>query len=91
MWKPHELDRVLNPALQLGLASATNTQAEGHVLKHRQVGKQGIALKNEPNVAAIGRTLVDPLSIKIDPSFTRGLETGNAAQRRCLAAPARTE
>ena len=71
--------------LQLGIADAAQAQAERHVLEDGKMRKQRIALKHQPDVATVGRLLLDgaPLS-KMLPSV--GV-SNPAMQRKVVVLP----
>jgi hypothetical protein len=66
-------------------------QREGHVLVHRHVGVQGVALEDHGDVAVLGRHVVHAPAV--DQEVARGdvLEAGDHAQRGGLAAARRTD
>src|SRR5207244_11474692 len=64
---------------------------ETHVLVHRQVGKQGVALEYQADIALLRRHVADCVAAKADLAGIRRLEAGDDAQGRGLAAPARAE
>jgi hypothetical protein len=67
----------------VGLAQA---QAEAHVLAHRHVRVQRVALEHHRDVAVLGLQVVDDLAVDQDLAAADLLQPGQHAQQRALAA-----
>jgi hypothetical protein len=63
-------------------------QSESDVLKHVQMGKQGVLLEDGVDLPPVGREIIDPHTVKEDVSRHRCRETANNPQRGGFAAPA---
>ena len=63
-------------------------QSKGDVLKHVQVGKQGVFLEYGVDLPLIGRNVINPHTVKEDVSRRWCREAANHPQRGGLAAPA---
>jgi hypothetical protein len=65
-------------------------QAEGHILEHRQMRKQGVILKHHADTALLSRQTEirrgHRRSVEPDLPCAQALETGNQPQYRSLAA-----
>ena len=91
---PGELNHLQDgrdAALRIGGPHLAHLQPEGEVLPNRQVGEQGVGLEHHAHVAPFRREPGHVPCVEQDPPLVRILEPGHAAQRRRLAAAARTE
>jgi hypothetical protein len=91
---PGEIDKLqhaADPVGDLRFAEPAQAQPECDIVKHRQMRKQRIILKNEADVAAVRRFVVKPLAMQANRALGERLEPGDAPQGRCLAAAARCE
>src|SRR5690606_18987789 len=70
-------------------------QAEGHVLRHREVREEGVVLEDEPDAALLRRDehvfAGERAAGERDAAVVRPHEAGEEAERRRLPAPARPE
>ncbi len=78
-----------DPLVDLLLGDLAQAQAEGHVLEHRHVGVQGVALKHHGYVAVLGRHVVDQPLAYVDAAGADVLEPSHHAQGGRLAAARR--
>jgi len=81
-----DLRGAIDRRLDLGLAHAGQLQAEGHVLGHRHVRIERVALEHHRNAALGRRHLVDQLASDVQLAGGDLLQTGDAAQHGRLAA-----
>ena len=75
-----------NLAVDLVLGDLLELERKRHVLVHRHIGVQSIALEHHGDVAVLGRHVVDALAV--DEHIARGnvLQAGDHAHRRGLTA-----
>ena len=66
-------------------------QGEGHVLKHVQMGEQGIALEHGVHVALVGGHIVDVLPHEDNVPLIGALKPADEPQGGCLAAAGGTQ
>ena len=78
-----------NFAVDLVLGDLLELERKRHVLVHRHIGVQSIALEHHGDVAVLGRHVVDALAV--DEHIARGnvLQAGDHAHRRGLTAARR--
>ena len=84
-----DLDRLedfIDAAPDLVLGQMAVFEAEGDVLAHGHVRKDGIVLEDHADVALVGRDVVDDPSVEGDGAALDGVEAGDHAQQRGLAA-----
>ena len=53
--KPHDVEDVADPGADLRTREAAHLETEGHVLRHRHVGPDGVALEDHGHVPLLGR------------------------------------
>jgi hypothetical protein len=75
----------------LRLRQPARLEAEGDVLPHREVREKGVVLEDHAEVALRRRQALDRLGTDPDRAAIGGLETGDDAQQRRLAAPRRSQ
>src|SRR6202011_4647401 len=80
-----------DPVDDLRFAEPAQAQPECDIVKHRQMRKECVILKNEADVAAVRRFVVKPFAMQADRALGERLEAGDAAQGHRLAAAARSE
>src|SRR5579883_568484 len=68
-----------------------HSERERHIFEHRHLRKQGIALKDDAEIAALGRLPGDVLAIDADLAPIGHFEAGDHHERRRLAGAARAE
>ena len=75
-----------NLAVDLVLGNLLELERKCHVLVHRHIGVQSVALEHHGDVAVLGRHVVDTLAV--DEHIARGnvLQAGDHAHRRGLTA-----
>src|ERR1700736_4098104 len=91
---PGEIDKLqhaADPVGDLRFAEPAQAQPECDIVEHREMRKQRVILENEADVPAVRRLVVKPLAMQADRALGERLETGDAPQRRRLAAAARSE
>ena len=86
-----DLGSGANLAVDLVLGDLLELKRKRHVLVHRHIGVQSIALEHHGNVAVLGRHVVDALAV--DEHVTRSdvLQAGDHAHRRGLTAARRAD
>ena len=93
----HRLQHLHHPVVdhpfgELRLASAAvrfgDAQAEGHILKHVEVRKQGVPLEYGVHRPLVGRDVIDPHAVKQNVPGGRQQKPAYNPKRGCLAAPA---
>jgi hypothetical protein len=84
----HELEHLGRSPGGRGAVGAACGQAVADVLGHRHVREQCVVLKDDADVAAVGRQLVDALAAHRHLAGGLRNEAGNDAQQRGLAAAA---
>jgi len=85
-----DVGRLLHLAVDLRLVHFGQPQSERHVLAHRHVRVQRIALEHHRDVAILGLDVVDHLAVDGDGAAANLFEAGQHAQQRRLAAARRT-
>ena len=86
-----ELEHLLDAGIDLGGAAMRHLEAEGDVVAHRHVGEQRIGLEHHADLALMRLQVGHVLAIDADRAARRGLEAGDHAQDRRLAAAGRAE
>ena len=86
-----ELQHLGDALVGLRLWHAGDLEAEGDVLRDRQVGEQRIGLEHHADIALVGLQPGDVLAADDDRAGGRLLEAGDHAQHRRLAAARRSE
>ncbi|MOA01740.1 hypothetical protein D3C78_1211620 [compost metagenome] len=81
------LDRLPDPRL----VEALILQAEGDVVRHRQVGEQGIGLEHYAEIPLLGRQQGDVATPLPDLATARQIQPGDRPQQGGLAAAGRAE
>ena len=76
----HQRQHLGNPALDLILGHLADGGSVSHVIKHRHVGEQGVALENGVYVALIGFLFLYPLALHLDGAGCGIFEACNHAQ-----------
>ena len=71
--------------------NAMHGKSEGDVVAHRQMRKESRGLEDQANLPLVRRHLLDAPSGQLDRARIDRLEAGDAAERRRLAAAARSE
>jgi hypothetical protein len=87
----HQLERTRDFLADHRVGELAHFQAERDVLGGGEVGKERVALEDEPRVPAVGRQVRHVAAAESDPARRDGHEAGDHPQGRRLAAPARTE
>ena len=87
----HLAQRLAHARLDLARRESAHAQAEGNVLGHRTMREERIGLEDHRHVAPVHRRLGDVRAGDEDAAFVGRLEAGDDAQRRRLAAAARTK
>ena len=87
----HEVQNVLDPALDLGARHFPESQGKGDIFEHRLVREQGIPLKHEIDRPFVRRGLRNVHSVDRDRARVLILETGDDPKQRGLAASRRAE
>ena len=87
----HDLEELVHRLPDLRALNAARLQAIRDVVGHRHVREERVALEDDPDVAEVGRQVIDGLAV--DPNRPRALphEPGHHAQQRCLAAAGRAD
>ena len=87
----HDLEELVHRLPDLRALNAARLQAIRDVVGHRHVREERVALEDDPDVAEVGRQVIDGLAV--DPNRPRALphEPGHHAQQRRLAAAGRAE
>ena len=83
--------RVIHTPDDILLSDLGILERERHVLVDRHVRIEGVTLEHHRDVPLFRVEVVHESIADVDLPFRRGLEAGEAAQRRRLAAPARSE
>jgi hypothetical protein len=68
------------------LVGARDLEAEGHVLRHREVGKKRIGLKHHADVALVGAQAQHILAVDVDGALRGGFKPRHHAQGGGFAA-----
>ena len=80
----HDFEGLPHALLDDLARSATNPKRERHILEHRKVGKQRIALKHHAKIPPFRREVIDA-GVQEDAAGGRQDEAGNRHQERGLA------
>jgi hypothetical protein len=70
----------------LGPAAAAVDEAVGDVVEDAEVGKERVGLEDDAEVALGGRRVADVAAVDLDRALVLGVEAGDGAQERGLAA-----
>ena len=89
--KLDQVQEVLDARRDLVLVEMADGQAEGHVLAHRHVAEEGVALEHEAHAALLRRDRGDVVLAEMHLSVVGSLEAGDDAQDRRLARARRAE
>jgi len=81
----HQGQHLLHSVVDFGLGLIQHFQAEGDILCHRHMGKQGIVLKHGIDRSLIGRQMADFLTIQQNRPLGGQFKTGDQAQQGCLS------
>jgi hypothetical protein len=81
-----QLGRLVDLAVDLGPVEMGQLEPEGHVLPHRHVGVQGVALEHHGDVAVLGGELVDHPAADADLALADVLQPGHHVQAGRLPA-----
>ena len=90
-FEAHHLETLVDPRLDLGSRERPCLEAEGDVLRNRQVRENGIVLEDHADIALMRRLVVDPLALDDDLAAILVLEARDRPQKGRLAAAARAE
>ena len=71
----------------VGVGTLLHPQTESDVLKHVQVGEQGVLLEDGIDLPLIGRNVINPHTVKEDVSARRGREAADNPQCGGFTAP----
>lgn len=89
--KFEERKQFLDPGCPFGSRPLLDLEAEGNVVEDRHGLEQGVALKDEANVALLDADVVDPFAADQDVSVGRLFESGNHPKHGGLASATGTE
>ena len=89
--QPHQVEQLRDPRPDLVLGPAQVSQREGDVLQDRQVGKQGVVLKNDTEPPPVRRHPGHGLAVEVDLAPGRVFEAGDQQEHRALARAAGSE
>ncbi len=84
--QPHHLENLPDAMADLGRCKPLGAGTKGHVVPHRQVGEEGIALEHRINGPAVRWCLGEIPALQPDPARIGLLEAGNQPQGGGLAA-----
>ncbi len=87
----HQSQHVFDAGRNVGLAVPVLLQAEGDVLLHRHMRKQGIRLEHHIDRPLVRRQLIHQLTVEQNLARRRAFEAAKAAQQGGLAAPRATQ
>ena len=87
----HQLHKPVRLLRDLRLGQLPLLQAEGHVVPHGKMGKDGVVLEHHADIPPGGIQIVDPLVVEIDAAALDAVEAGDHPQQRRLAAAGRTQ
>ena len=82
----HEVEEFAHARPDRAAFRLAHVERKGDVLLHREVREERVALEHEPDVALAQRRLGDVALAEIDATVVDGLESGDRAQHRRLAA-----
>jgi hypothetical protein len=77
--------------LDFFLVVLADFQTKRHVVKNGHVRIQGVVLENHGDIAILGGNVVHHFSIDVELAAGNIFETGNHAERGCLAAAGRAD
>ena len=80
-------ERGSRARLDVGAGESLHPQPERHVPLHVAVGEQSVVLEHEPEAATVRRHASEVVPVPRDPAAGVGLEAGDGAEQRALAAP----
>ena len=85
----NEVEQFVHLALDVGFARALlarlHTQAEGDVVEHRHVAKEGVVLEHEADLTLAHMRVGGVLPVEQHVAAVGRLKPGDDAQQRCLA------
>ena len=84
----HHFQHFRHTLLHLVLRHLGDAQAEGHVLKHVQMGKQGVFLEHRVDLPLMRRNVIDPHTVKGHITGSGRSKPADDPQRCGLAAAA---
>ena len=87
----HQLDRLLNLGVDLGLGTALHTKPEADVAADVHVREQRVVLEHHAETAILRRQQVDPLLVQPHAASGQRQQSREAVQRGRLAAAGRPE
>src|SRR4051812_18066536 len=86
-----ELEELRHSLPAGSLVLAADPEPVLDVLTRGHVREERVRLEHHAHVALVGGDVRDVLAVDDDSAGVRWIEAGNETQRRCLAAPRRTE
>ncbi len=84
--KTHEIEDFLHLLINIALLFLLHFQPERHVLRHAQVRKKRVLLKDHTDPAVARIDIRDVFPLQVDPAGTHLLQASQAAQERALTA-----
>ena len=87
----HHVEHLLHAPCLLRILDVPLFQTERHILERRHMGEHGIVLEDHADVPLVAGDVVDALPVEEEIASLDGIETGNHAQQRGLAASRRAE
>ena len=87
----HELQGVVDLAVDIALALFLDLEAEGYVLRHGHMGEEGVLLEHGVELPLVGGQAGDVLSREVYVARIRLLEAADDTQRCGFAATAGTQ
>ena len=84
--EPHERERLGDPTLQVGLGDAPHPQTVSDIVRDAHVREQRIALEHHPDLALVGRNVIDTLAVDLDLAAVGHKKPGDQIEQRGLAA-----
>src|SRR6516225_767933 len=86
-----DIRRLPHALLDLALSELAHLQAERHIVVHAHVRVERVVLEHHGDVAVHRRELIDYVAVDRDIAGADGLEPGDHAERRRLAAAGRAD
>ena len=87
----HEREHFLHARSDALTRPVMGLQPIGHVLPDIHMGKEGVALKHDADATAVGRQVIDALTIEQHAALTLADEAGNDPQEGRFPATRRPE